>query len=348
MMKTTTPKLFSSETKIMYCYPGGNDTHITVNNDLSREEYGRCDQQIRSKYPNLEQGGFLEKPQNPLACAHLQMAGGEFCGNALRSFGALLASDMKGARDFSSIANYDRVEKIGEGVNIPVTISSCNQILHVSIEPGRSSRSFRVTADIPLPTSDAAVTSIELSKNDESFHATKVDMGGIVHILIDEDDLIFNPDRSVYEEYVRDFVAQAGVADRAAVGLIWCSDGPHGTRRIDPVVWVKSVDSCYYESACGSGSMAVAIAESCTTQSDVLLSVSQPSNDVVTCKITGVIGSEGCTTGQLSGEVGVIGDLNIQFAPAENSDTVQLPLVQPRTLKGFKDRLPAEALIKGV
>jgi histidyl-tRNA synthetase len=341
------PTPFSSATKIMYCYPGGNDTHITVNPTFTREEYGRCDQLIRSKYPNLEQGGFLEKPKNSLACAHLQMAGGEFCGNALRSMGALLAADYRGARTLSSLVQYDRVEKEGENIRIPVTISSCDQVLYLAIEPGKGSRNFQVSADIPLPTSATAITSIELSKNDASFHATKVDMGGIVHILIDEGDLPFNPDRAAYEEYVRDFVVQAGLADRAAVGLIWCSDGPNGTRRIDPVVWVKSVDSCYYESACGSGSMAVAIAESWSKQSDIRLSVSQPSDDVVTCTIIGVVGTEGCTKGQLSGNVGVVGDLNIQFATVQNSDTVQQPLVEPRTLKGFKDRLPAEALIKG-
>jgi hypothetical protein len=203
---------------------------------------------------------------------------------------------------------------------IPVTISSCDQLLHLRVSPGKNPHSFQVAAEIPLPNSPDSITALKLFRNDSSFVATKVDMGGIVHILIDASDLAFNSDKAVYEECVRDVVAQAGLADRAAVGLIWRSRGPDGTLRIDPVVWVNSVDSFYYESACGSGSMAVAIAESWSQQTGVSLAITQPSGDVVTCTIEDKVGHPNCQMGELTGEVAVFGDLNIKVAEALEND----------------------------
>lgn len=46
--------------------------------------------------------------------------------------------------------------------------------------------------------------------------------------------------------------------DENAVGMILLEE-ENGKTKINPVIWVKTIDTIYYETACGSGSLATAI-----------------------------------------------------------------------------------------
>ena len=71
--------------------PTGNTT-ILVSTPVPRADQPRVAELLMAD-ENLcaEQVGFIEAPTLPGACARLQMAGGEFCGNDSMSLGALLA-----------------------------------------------------------------------------------------------------------------------------------------------------------------------------------------------------------------------------------------------------------------
>ena len=67
---------------------------ILVRTNHPVEEYKRIAAKMMA-YDNVyaEQVGFIEKPRNRGTAAHLQMAGGEFCGNACMALAALVASE---------------------------------------------------------------------------------------------------------------------------------------------------------------------------------------------------------------------------------------------------------------
>lgn len=65
-------------------YPGGNTTAIVEGIPSSQLERKRINDAIMKQFPKVEQVGFLDRSK-PL----LQMAGGEFCGNATRSAACL-------------------------------------------------------------------------------------------------------------------------------------------------------------------------------------------------------------------------------------------------------------------
>ena len=71
--------------------PTGNIT-ILVTTPVPRDRQGEIAARLLA--PDCvggEQVGFIEPPSDPRAAARLQMMGGEFCGNATMSVGAMLA-----------------------------------------------------------------------------------------------------------------------------------------------------------------------------------------------------------------------------------------------------------------
>jgi hypothetical protein len=44
------------------------------------------------------------------------------------------------------------------------------------------------------------------------------------------------------------------------VGVIWVDRTKEGELKIEPVVWVRSIDTFFHETSCGSGSIATAVA----------------------------------------------------------------------------------------
>ena len=104
-----------------------------------------------------------------------------------------------------------------------------------------------------------------------------VDLGGIVHIIVDESIIPF--DKKNYEKKMKEMKNELGV-DCSAVGVLWLRK-KNNKIAIKPVVWVKDIDTCYYETSCGSGSIAVGLAENKSVE------VVQPSGGKIFVKIEG-------------------------------------------------------------
>jgi len=203
---------------------GGNGTAIeTLDNKPEagwRSDRGKEieeDQGMRDR--GVEQVGFLVPSAN-----YFTMAGGEFCGNAARSAAYLLAR-LKGQND------------------VKFSMASFNGEISAEVETPEAPVS-QVTCSFPnLPLEE------ETKKISTGETVTIVDLKGIVHVLIEGK----RPD-----EYQKRHVAitdELGLRGEPAVGVVWYRlEG--GKATIDPVVWVKEVNSFYYESSCGSGSIA--------------------------------------------------------------------------------------------
>lgn len=205
---------------------GGNPTAIQiVDGPRERAWYeaeGRALMERTSEF-GPEQVGFLD-----VAGRHFEMGGGEFCGNAARA-AAMLLANVTGQSEFAfTMSGYEgpvdaKVGAVGNGF----ADVACN---FSAMRP--EARPVRLH-DV----GDAKV----------------VDLGGIVHVLV-EGSLPAD-----YESRHRAITEELGYGERSAVGVCWIlREGERVT--LHPVVWVRSIDTFFYETACGSGSIAAAAA----------------------------------------------------------------------------------------
>ncbi len=203
---------------------GGNPTGIVfVENADNRGDYASFAKEYMGSHPEVEQFGFIE------GVSHFQMSGGEFCGNAARA-AALLISEKTGKTAGS------------------FTMSG-----------------FDGTVDYLVPTPDTVeclFTGLPISSQPVSVggvNATLVDLGGIVHVVLPESEK-FRNNKEYYTNFHRKVTSELNLNSRAAVGVVWQSLGENDSVSIDPVVWVRDIDSFFYETACGSGTLAVLVA----------------------------------------------------------------------------------------
>ena len=108
--------------------PAGNITILIDNFDIYDKNIPKISEEIM-KETNLyaEQVGFIRDN-------HLQMMGGEFCGNASRSFASLLAFRDK---DFSEQKNYS------------ITCSGENEVLDVDVREDGAKNKFLAKIKMP-------------------------------------------------------------------------------------------------------------------------------------------------------------------------------------------------------
>lgn len=193
---------------------------ILVKNKFNREEYKDISQKLMD-YKNVfaEQVGFIEGE-------HLQMMGGEFCGNASRSFATYLAF----------IDNEFKEEK-----NYTITCSGCSDKLNVWVR--KTDKGNQYLAKIEMP----KAVSIEEEKilyNNENLTLKKIDFSGIVHYIID---------KKLSKETFSEFMKEKFGEKYKAFGLMFFEKDK---MEMTPFVYVKGLGGVW-ERSCGSGTTAL-------------------------------------------------------------------------------------------
>ena len=148
------------------------------------------------------------------------MAGGEFCGNATRS---------------AAVALYERYGKD----ELSFTVSRFTGTVNASVKPLTEKRFF---VEVTFP---GMVAKTKPAKLQDDTPISIVDLGGIVHIVIEGE---FPKDEKMYTTAHRRIVDQFGLSERDAVGVVWFERESNEAVVIHPVVWVRAVDTFYYES----------------------------------------------------------------------------------------------------
>lgn len=204
---------------------GGNGTAIRIiDQPLSREQYaleGKVFGVANEKY-GAEQAGFLIPSER-----HFEMAGGEFCGNAARSAAVL----------FSRIWNTDAVA---------FTMSGYDGLVKATLKESAPNTYLAECVFAGLPTKQTDL----VLRNGQP--VSVVDLGGIVHVMIEAP---FPVEPSSYEALHRSIVCELSFEERGAVGVIWFERISEKVG-IYPVVWVREVNTFFFEQSCGSGSIA--------------------------------------------------------------------------------------------
>ncbi|MDR2490645.1 MAG: hypothetical protein LBD20_04490 [Spirochaetaceae bacterium] len=234
--------------KIVLANPAGNITAFVLDGVSAKpDERAVCARRIMAEdlpfyaggvlhgMVRVEQAGFVLKPEDADKPWRLEMAGGEFCGNAARSL-ALLAARMAG-----------RLPAAGS-LRLPVAVSGAAKPLDVRIEQAGGQAVASIT--MPLPVAKTAVCA--LGQEFPVYH-----FEGISHVIAGG----VEPDRAAFFAIKAAFEAgNTCFALPSALGVMFCpppaSQGKLFT--MTPAVYVYSPESFMFESSCGSGTAAFA------------------------------------------------------------------------------------------
>lgn len=193
---------------------------IFVKTPVPRSEYQTVASQLLETYTDAEQVAFIL--QNP------QIPGidgeMEMCG---------LEFCGNASRSFALLM----AQEAGETgfVKKTVLVSGCEQALTVDVNMDQ----HRAKVRMPNP--------ISCEKKQE---CTIVDFGGILHVIVED----LPPEREIFN-LLRDRVYEQ--LDPPAMGVMFWDSAE---KKLTPVVYVKDVDTTYFEGSCGSGSTALAAA----------------------------------------------------------------------------------------
>ena len=213
--------------------PGGNPTLLvfTEGTGIHLKQHPHIAAKLmRPEHVGGEQVGFVTRLSED--AWRLDMMGGEFCGNACRALAAT-AHLQEGAPAEGTI--------LCSGMESAITYKIT---LHDS-----GATDSRI--DFPLATEQFRIREVE-----NNMHI--VDMPGISHVLLDEQSYPLTSDPLWSASILR----KRYLLESQAVGVIWYAKIPYAEQdlfRIIPVVWVKNTNSTHAESACGSGTLALAL-----------------------------------------------------------------------------------------
>lgn len=224
--------------KTLLADPAGNITMFVLD-DVKAERRAKIAKKIMSfSSLKVEQVAFRTGENR------IEMSGGEFCGNASRAFGMLVASE----RGMTGICDTE-IEISGAQGKVPV---------HVNLSAGTAS------AQMPLPQYVGKRTVGNVC-------GTLVHLGGIAHFVVkglEPTREFFNLAEAVFSEY----------PELEAYGVIFLEkDGCHMT----PLVKVVETESLVREGSCGSGSIACAVARSEEIEGVFSEKYIQPAGEVI-------------------------------------------------------------------
>lgn len=216
--------------KITMADPAGNRTAF-AEGEVPPELYAAVGAAIlKEEDLNAEQAGFLLKPLRG-AAGRMEMMGGEFCGNASRSFGLLLG----------------RRNGMKAGERIPVEVSGSKDILEVLLEEDGSWVSMplpQAITELSLPEECGRDSGISSSDGSGLLRFPAVVLEGITHVILEDVEPSETLAHAVLDKMAKE-------TDVDAAGAIFIKDG-----EMTPVVWVRETDSFIWESSCGSGTLA--------------------------------------------------------------------------------------------
>ena len=216
--------------------------HITISNRLM-------------DYSNLhaEQVGFIESSKNHADLIRLQMMGGEFCGNATRSLAAFMVHSQ-----------HPEIEKIGSKFMVPLEVSGIDEVINCEVEPLEKTNLYMSKIKMPVPLS---INKIIIDDSGNKVKTIRVDLPGITHFIVNKDKI---NDKDKYYEIIKSVMAKE---DYDAFGIMYYD---YNKNFMEPLVYVRSTDSLFWERSCGSGSCALGCALAFLNKESLEKEIHQP------------------------------------------------------------------------
>lgn len=234
--------------------PGGNTT-ILIFDPVPRADRARIAQVLMNEHHlQAEQVGYLDLGADPV---RLDMMGGEFCGNACRAVAAVMVWENVGLQKQAGLLQ-GRISVSGVEHPLRLKVAGLEQKHPVYW--------------VQMPLGDGSLTHCvqELKPG-----LGMVSLPGIVHFCLDEQ---LHPFPANYQAFAQNLRQDYGL-DGPAVGCIWYRAG--SAYHIKPVVWVRETASTYFETGCGSGSLAITLWQGRGKNLPLELEVIQPSGSSI-------------------------------------------------------------------
>lgn len=213
------------------CNPTQNMT-ILINTKLPLDEHKRIAAKIMS-YDNVyaEQVGFIEQSLKQDADALLQMAGGEFCGNACMALAAFLA--------------YQQGMKHHETTELRLEVSGTERLVTCRVTKNREDYQCRV--DMPLP---QKIEQAVLQHGSSPLNMVVIRYSDFVHFVIEVEHL--NADMKNNMLTLAKLIGP--FLDTSMLGILLYNNT---TRQLTPLIYVPSLNSVVWERGCGSGTASI-------------------------------------------------------------------------------------------
>lgn len=211
----------------------GNIT-VFVKDRFERAQY----QNVASKLLAMEELGaeqvafILDAPECGRAEGKMEMCGLEFCGNASRAFALMIAEE----KNIS-----------GEG-EIFLDVSGCDEIVTVKVDTEKKWAKIRMPSCIGVYAMD--LSHMGIRDREKLKNVTVVDFGGILHLIVKD----VEPTRETFDA-IKECVMKS--KNTPALGVMFFDAEK---QKLTPVVYVRDVNTTYFEGSCGSGATACAIA----------------------------------------------------------------------------------------
>lgn len=231
--------------KITILRPGGND-QLLIEGVIRKEKRRKINDAMIKKFPNVEQVSFYnyDKENNT---AVLELAGGEFCGNATRSLAYLLLQGKKGKLQ---IKVSGTTQSLDAGVRIPKTAYAQMPINQIQ----------------PLK---------QLSKN-----LFQVNLQGIIHLIYTNQPKV-KTDEALKRFAFKLLQKENLVYSVPAAGVMFLKQYKNYIS-LKPIVWVRDIETLLFETACASGTAAVGIWKAfVTNNANKTIDVLQPTGKII-------------------------------------------------------------------
>lgn len=222
--------------------PGGNTTVFLRGPCPDKDKSYYCREAISESGLSAEQAAWVNLEKN-----FFEMAGGEFCVNACRAFGALLDID-------SQNADMPRAYKAQIGKFGPIDL-----MVEGRIPAWRVKVVFK--------------QNIERIENHSTSHAI-VQFPGINHLLIKVSAL---PLREEIPIIANKLSQQYSINSAPAFGVTFWTQSPQDNVEILPYIQVPEINTAVVENSCGSASVALSLIR----HIDGLQTIRQPSGEIL-------------------------------------------------------------------
>lgn len=218
--------------------PSGNPT-ILVRGLREKKDKKQINDFLLEKYSFVEQVGFISEDRY-----RLEMAGGEFCGNATRC------------------AIYYYLD--GKDGNITIDVNG------IMLDGGIKDGKVWVTMPVYKGNPADSVTFVA--------PYTIIRMDGITHVVIQQE--IQHKDEQLAKDSAYAIMEELNLFCEPACGVMFIKYEDKGISLM-PVVYVRDINTFFFETACGSGTTAVGIYNSVANNCDTDLDVMQPSGETI-------------------------------------------------------------------
>ena len=224
--------------------PSGNTTAFVLS-PVAPGQYGPVARAVMEAL-SAEQVAFVHH-------GRMDMMGGEFCGNASRSFAlwqALHTEDGRSLRPFSG-ETIQTVQVSGAPQALTVTLRGASDGLYAAIE-------------MPLPRRVLPLEQSPLGR------CTLVEYPGISHLLLED-----RAPQDAHVAWAKRLLEELS-AESGCFGLLYLSGA-----QMRPLVYVRDTDTLVWESSCASGTCAVAAALALRQNQTLQLELFQPGGSLI-------------------------------------------------------------------